>query len=104
MPGTLAKGTTVFSGFALPGVEFSVASRSRRPRSRADSTGAMTVSCDCGVTTSELEAEVDESLFVPIDLAEVEARRNEPDLVADPLGDDGGLRVVEHDAVLVIEP
>src|SRR4051794_3709392 len=37
-------------------------------------------------------------------LAEIEARFDHPDLVADPAGHQRGLRVVEHDTFLAVEP
>ena len=37
-------------------------------------------------------------------LAEIKARLDHPDLVADPAGHQRGLRIVEHDAFLAVEP
>ena len=47
---------------------------------------------------------MDEAGLVPEDAAEVEAGADEADLVADPVGDEGGVGVVEDDALLAVDP
>src|SRR5262245_58408930 len=89
-------GRTAFSGSTTPGRWFIEARRARRAPSRPATMGATTAKLDCGVTTrSELQGEVHETLLVPVDLTQVEPGADLPDLVADPLGDQGGVRVVE---------
>src|SRR5262249_50498307 len=51
----------------------------------------------------ELEREVEQLLRVPVDRTEVGVRRDLADLVADVLGHERGLRVVEHDAILLVD-
>src|SRR5262245_22005428 len=52
----------------------------------------------------EPKREVDQPLLVPVDLAQVHARADLAELVADPARDERGLGVVEHDALLLVEP
>src|SRR4029077_13156350 len=51
----------------------------------------------------ELEREVEQLLGVPVDRPEIGVRRNLPDLVADVLGHQRRLRIVEDDAVLLVD-
>src|SRR5690349_10719582 len=105
--GNSPKGTSVLCGSAAPGAaaEFICASNSRSAASRPAASGASTVNCDCGVTARlELQAEIDQAILAPVHLAQVEIRRDQPDLIADPLGDQRGVGVVQHDALLAIEP
>src|SRR4029078_2807937 len=53
---------------------------------------------------SEVQREVDQPLLAPEDDAQIRAGRYLPDLVADALRDHRGLRVVEDDAFLAIDP
>src|SRR5436190_23738524 len=55
------------------------------------------------VPALELQREVKELLVVPIDRAKVRVRSDLPDLIADVMRDDRGLRVVEDDGVLVVD-
>src|SRR5215210_2974299 len=59
-----------------------------------------------GTTASlrELQREVEDLRALPEDEPEVEAGRDLADLVADPLGHERGLRVVEDDRLLAVEP
>src|SRR5882672_2090369 len=81
-------GNTAFAGSAMPGAEFILSSSSRRPRSRPGATGANSTNWDCGVTALELQAEVDQPVLLPIHLAEIKARSDQPDLVAHPMGEE----------------
>src|SRR4029077_2054954 len=53
---------------------------------------------------SELEAEVDQAILGPVHLAEIKARADEADLVANVVRHERRLGVVEDDALLVVEP
>src|SRR5258708_26033833 len=99
-----SNGISRLRGSATPGVEFIVASSSRSAGSCPAATGANTVNCDCGVTISELQAEVDQAVFVPVHLAEIEVRRDQPDFIADAVRESRRLGVVENDAFLAVEP
>src|SRR6266508_2366649 len=92
--------------FATPSpIDFS--SSSSLPASPAR-TGATMVSADWYGTgralPGELQREVEDLALLPEDEPEIEARRDLADLVADPLRHDGGLRVVEDDRLLAVEP
>ena len=53
---------------------------------------------------SELERKINERGFVPEHPPKIEAGRDEADLIAYPVGNEGGLRVVEDNAFLSIDP
>src|SRR5689334_13098984 len=57
-----------------------------------------------GSTPFEFEREIDQPGLVPIGEAEIDVRRDEADLVADPMSHDRGYRVVEDDALLAVQP
>src|SRR5215471_2076478 len=78
-------GSTALRGSAMPGAVFMPASTSRRSASRPAATVATIMNGDCGVTASELQAKIDEPLFPPVHLAEIELRLDHADLVADPV-------------------
>src|ERR1700756_5213384 len=96
------KGKIGFCGSATPGAWFIEASRALSSASCPGRIGARTMKLDCGVIAlpsgPELQREVDQPLLGPIDLAEIEARPDQADLVADPVGDQRGLGIVQHDA------
>ena len=52
----------------------------------------------------KLEREIDQLLFTPVDLAEVNAGTNFANLIAYPMCDERSLGVIEDDALLLIEP
>src|SRR5262249_28304663 len=52
----------------------------------------------------KVETEIDETLLVPIDLAQIELGCDLPDLVADPMRDERSFGVIEHDALVAVEP
>src|SRR3954452_1744866 len=92
--------------FATPlPIDFSSSSRSPASPAR---TGATIVSADWYGTgpasLGELQREVQDLRLLPEDEPEVEPRRHLADLVADPLRHDRGLRVVEDDRLLAVEP
>src|SRR6266404_1226413 len=97
-------GSSELRGSAMPGCDVIDARTLRSASSRPARTGATTVNCDWGVTTSELETEVDQALLCPVDLAEVDPGADQADLVAYPVRDEGSLRVVQNDALLAVEP
>src|SRR5437667_888479 len=97
-------GSSAFFGSAIPGCEVIDASSVRSAASCPARAGATTVKCDCGVTTSELQTEVDQALLVPVHLAQIELRADQADLGTVPVRDHRGLRVVEDDALLAVEP
>src|SRR5688572_17584888 len=105
-------GTSAFIGSTMPGPLFMVASRSRKSCTRSGLTGAVTMKCPWVINRQpgrdrsglEFEREVDQARLVPVDLAEIDVRRDQADLVADPLRHHRGLGVVEDDALLVVEP
>src|SRR5688572_12726888 len=105
-------GTSGFIGSTMPGPLFMVARRSRRSCTRSGLTGAVTMKCPWVINRRpgrdrsglELEREVDQARFVPVDLAEIDVRRDQPDLVADPLRHHRSLGVIEDDAFLLVEP
>src|SRR5215468_9416300 len=97
-------GTSAFFGSAIPGCDVMVASTPRSAGAWPVLTAATIVNCDCGVTDSELQAEVDQALLGPVDLTEIEIGTDQADLVPYPMRDQRGLRVVEHDAFLAVEP
>src|SRR5919106_584610 len=103
------KGTRAFSGSTTPGRRFIEARRERRSPSRSSATGARTMKLDCGVIAIvrrplELQCKIDQSLPAPVHLAQIQARTDLADLVPDPLRDEGGVGVVENDALLAIQP
>src|SRR5215472_6885140 len=55
-------------------------------------------------TPSELQREVDQPFLVPVHLAQVQAWADLANLVANPMRDERGLRVVENDALLAVQP
>src|SRR6266404_72897 len=97
-------GSRAFFGSAIPGCEVIDARSLRSAPSRPGRTGATTVNCDWGVTTSELEAEVDQALLTPVDLSQIEPRTDQADLVPYPVRHQRGLGVVEDNALLAVEP
>src|SRR5512134_2990825 len=107
------KGTSALFGSTTPASRFIVASKARKSAIRSVRTGAVTMKCPCVITFRagrcgglgmELQREVDQPRLVPIDLAQIDVGGDQPDLVADPLRHDGGLRVIQHDAFLAVEP
>src|SRR5262249_27577412 len=117
-------GKTAFAGSAIPGSEFIVSSSSRRPRSWAGVTCAISMNWDCGVITIndpkklgfrtgfllrgddrlELQGEIDQPFFVPVDLPQIQPGPDLADLIANPARDQGGLGIIENDALLAIQP
>src|SRR5262249_39708915 len=57
-----------------------------------------------GGSLAEVEREVQDLASLPEHDAKVELGRHLSDLIADPVGNDRGLRVVEHDAFLAVDP
>src|SRR5262245_26117803 len=57
-----------------------------------------------GRRTAEIDREIAQPLAAPGHLAQVQARRDLPDLVADLAGDERGLGVIQDDALLLVEP
>lgn len=53
---------------------------------------------------SELQRKINKVGLLPEHSPEIEAGRDEADLIAYPVGNEGGLRVVENDAFLSIDP
>src|SRR4051812_13043108 len=99
-----------FSGSATPGFEFMPCSRRRSGTSFSRSIAATTMKLDCGVMTpgslrlAEVQAEVDQALLLPVDLAQVEAGLDLTNLVPNPVRQQGRLRVIQDDAFLLVEP
>src|SRR5260370_32986588 len=52
----------------------------------------------------EFQQEMEQPAALPIDLAEISLRLDEPDLVADPMRHQRCLGIVENDAFLLVEP
>jgi len=85
------------------GAEFIVASSARSAGSPPAAIGATTVNCDCGVTSQNCQAEVDQPVLVPIHLAEIEAGRSDGSRRGcGARGSTSG--VVENDTFLAIQP
>src|ERR671923_1087239 len=102
MPSSAAKSTT--EPFATP---LPIDSRSafRLPSSPGLTCATRVSATWCGIGSGrELEREVQDPCALPVDEPEVEARRDLADLVADPVCDQRGLRVVEDDRLLAVQP
>src|SRR5688572_17982627 len=98
-----------FDESTWPGAWFMPANRRRSSLSRSLRIGATTMKLDCGVIPDsddlrELQGEVNQRLLVPIHLPKVEARRDHPNLVANPLGDQRRVGVINRDAFFLIHP
>src|SRR3954469_13321736 len=52
----------------------------------------------------KFEGEIDESFLAPVNFSEINARRDFAYFVANPMRQQRRLRIIEHDALLVIEP
>src|SRR5215468_1026995 len=78
--------------------------RCSRCASRPRNALILRVRSGAGASGSKFQQEVEQPGFVPIDLAEIGLRLEEPDLVADPMCHHGRLGIVQYDAVLAVEP
>src|SRR4051794_23558713 len=52
----------------------------------------------------KLEREIDQALFAPVNFTKISMWADLADLIANPMRDQRSLRIVEHDALFVIEP
>src|SRR5271168_3579818 len=66
--------------------------------------GAITMKWPCGVTGSELQAEIDQARLVPVNLSQIEVGANQPNLISNPMRHHRGVRIIKHDALLAVEP
>src|SRR6266480_2495457 len=72
------------------------------PRLAADQRRARRIGwSDVGL---ELQREIDESLLRPIDNPQIASGTNHPDFIADPVCDQRCFRIVQHDALLAVQP
>src|SRR5262245_48195296 len=83
------------------------ASMARVPATRCGSSGATTMKVACGGIApnhSELQGEIDQPLFVPIDFAKVKLRCDESNLISDPMRHQRRIGIIKDDALFVVEP
>src|ERR1700722_4912276 len=97
-------GRRLLRGSAMPGTAFMRSRVCRTLSSWPVASGAITMKWPCGVTVLELQAKIDQTRPVPVNLAQIKVGTNQPNLISNPMRHHRGVRIIKHDAFLAVEP